>query len=282
MSKIDILQDGQYLIRSGNISFVVSPNLGARIISAKIDREEILLQERGDLLNWGSTFWLAPQSLWNWPPPEAIHLGKYKTEILGDTLILSSGIDPQFGLRVTKNLHYNDNDNCMEICYEVKNETDSAMQIGPWEVTVVPAEGAKVFYPSGVEPKDVNSNIQFDEVDAVEWFEYLPEKLDDWHKIFRIPKEGWMAHINDDRTLLVKTFETVSNKDLAPGHGNLEVYITKRSKYIELENHGKFSTLKPKESFEYNVNWYVTKLPEEISCDEYSRELVEYVDKLIN
>ena len=281
-STVKKLANRHYLIRHENISIEIDPYLGARIISAKIDNEELLLQERDSLLNWGSTFWIAPQSLWKWPPPEAIQYGSYDTAIHDDTLILTSEIDQKFGFRVCKRLHFNISNNSLEICYEIINETDSSKWIGPWEVTVIPSGGAKVFYPSGKEVPGTRSNIQFDEFSGIAWYEYKREEVEDWHKIFRIPQKGWLGHVNKNRTLFIKTFSLVQPKYLALGHGNIEVYISKKSEYIELENHGVYEVLQPGEKLVYNVKWYIGKLPEHISDKEYSNELLNHVNSVVS
>ena len=57
---IEHLQNGHFIIRHDKFLFEIDPDLGARIISAKINDSELLLQERDSLVNWASTFWLAP------------------------------------------------------------------------------------------------------------------------------------------------------------------------------------------------------------------------------
>lgn len=278
---IEQVQNGHYIILHDNIGFEIAPNLGARVISAKINGDELLLQERDSLLNWGSTFWVAPQSVWNWPPPQAMHLGNYQSKIDSDRLLLTSNVDPKYGIITSKEFHYNEMKKCLEIHYKIVNETDSVQQYGPWEITVIPAEGAKVFFLMGGEPEGTKSNIKFENHNGIAWFKYEHEKMDVWHKIFNNPAEGWLAHINENKTLFIKSFELISPKDIAPGQGNIEVYISKKFKYIELENHGKYTILPPGESLSYKVNWYISSLPDTISEDQYSEELVKLVRKII-
>ena len=274
---IEKLQNGHYSIKHDNIALEIDPDLGARVISAKINEDELLLQERDSLLNWGSTFWLSPQSAWNWPPPQAIHLGNYQSRIEGDRLLLTSKVDAKFGISASKEFHYNEKKKCLEIQYKIVNETDSVQHYGPWEITVVPAEGAKVFFPMGEEPEGTKGNIEFENNNGIAWFKYEHKRMEVWHKIFNNPAEGWLAHINKERTLFIKSFELISPKDIAPAQGNVEVYISKKFKYIELENHGKYTILPPGESLSYKVNWYISKLPDGISADQYTEELVKLV-----
>lgn len=280
-SLIEQLQNGHYSIKYDNISLEIDPDLGARIISVKINSKELLLQERDELVNWGSTFWLAPQSLWNWPPPHAIHLGRYEAEINEYRLLFTSDIDAQFGVRSSKEFSFDEEKKCLEIQYKIINESDSALQYGPWEITVVPAKKAKVFFPIGKEPVGTKSTIQFENRDGIAWFDYTPETLSNRQKTFNNTPAGWLAYLNGDRTLFVKTFDDVSPEEIAQGQGNIEVYVSKEFEYIELENHGKYTLLQPGESMKYKVNWYISSLPNSITSDEYSEALIDHVRTIV-
>jgi hypothetical protein len=271
------LSNGNFSINHGNVSYEIDPDLGARIISAKIDGNELLLQERKGLVNWGSTFWLAPQILWNWPPPEALHEGKYRAKIDGDHMRFVSEVDNKFGVRAKKDFFYNERKKCLEIQYTVINESDSAVQFGPWEVTVVPAIGASVFFALGKSPEKTNSNLIFQNHEGIGWYSYDHEKASEWHKTFNNTAEGWLAHINADKTLFVKKFDVIPGSEIAEKQGNVEVYVNKEMKYIELENHGRFTRLEPGRTMKYKVNWFVLRLPQQISADKYSDELVRLV-----
>lgn len=276
------LPNGHHSLMHKNIAFEIDPDLGARIISAKIDENEVLLQERDGLQNWGSTFWPSPQSQWNWPPPREIHLGKYTADIHGAKLKLQSETDLDLGISVIKWYSFNEQQNCLEIEYQIKNDTDSSMQIGPWEIVCVPAENSNVFFPLGESPENVQSTLEFEDIDGIGWFEYNPDVLAGSQKIFNNAKEGWLAYINENNTLFVKSFPLLSSSEIAPGQGNVEVYVSKTFKYIELENHGKYTLLKPGESLEYTVRWYLLKIPESISNDSYSDELIDFVKSIID
>jgi hypothetical protein len=278
---IEKMPDGRFSMKHDIISMEIDPDLGGRVISAKLDDQELLLQGREELLNWGSTFWLAPQKLWNWPPPLAIHLGSYTSKIHGDSLQLTSEIDEQFGCRVSKTFHFNGYRNCLEIEYRIINEADTTLEIGPWEITVVPAKGAKVFFARGEEPIEANSNLVFKDRDSIAWFDYTSAELMDAQKIFNNSRGGWLAYINGDM-LFVKYFEIVPAESLAPGQGNVEVYVSKRFEYIELENHGRFKQIPAGEMHTYKVKWYFRKIPKEIQINSYSKELIEFFRNVVN
>jgi hypothetical protein len=278
---IEQLPNGNFSLKYDHISIEIDPDLGGRVISAKLDDQELLLQERKELLNWGSTFWLAPQKLWNWPPPAAIHLGSYTAKIHGDSLKLTSEIDEQFACRVSKTFLFNEDRNCLEIEYRIINEADTALEVGPWEITVVPAKGAKVFFARGEEPIGANSNLVFEDKEGIAWFDYDDAALMDAQKIYNNATQGWLAHINGDM-LFVKSFDIIPANSLAPGQGNVEVYVSKKFEYIELENHGKYLRIPAGDSLTYKVKWYFRKLPAEIQKGSYSVELINFVRKVVN
>ncbi len=281
LSSVSLLDNGCYSINYDHLSFIIDPSLGARVLSAKIDDREILLQERDSLLNWGSTFWPAPQSLWNWPPPRAIHFGAYNARIEDNTLVLKSETDPKLGISAEKRFSVHEKKNFLEIIYKVFNNTDSTTQIGPWEVTCIPARSAKVLFPMDETHVQANNTLEFENRDGIGWFEYNPANLKPSQKMFNDASDGWLACIGQEGTIFIKSFENVAPETIAPGQATVEVYVSKRFGYIELENHGRFQQLKPGESLEYKVRWFLSVLQEEISPHGYSTQLIDHIKTII-
>ncbi len=280
-TSISQLANGQYSISHDSLSFLIDPNVGGRVLSAKFNEKELLLQPREELLNYGATLWPAPQSIWNWPPPYAIHYGPYASEIIDNKLILTSETDAKTGLGTSKTFGFNDSKGCLEITYTFLNATDSIISVGPWEIVCVPAIGSKVFFPMGSTPENADTTFTFEKQDGIGWFDYDPEKLDENQKLFNNASEGWLAHINADGLLFVKTFDKIPAEKLAPGQGNVEVYVSKAFGYIELENHGEFMNMAPGESLECHVQWYLSQLPGPLSGNGYNPDLIAHIRSLI-
>jgi len=280
-TSITKLDNGIYSIESKNQSFLIDPNLGARVLSAKVNGKELLLQKRDFLVNWGATFWPAPQTNWNWPPPYAFQYGKYLPEIQEARLVLTGEVDPKIGLRAVKTFSFDEVKNCLEIEYHIINESDSLAHVGPWEIVCVPADGSKVFLQLGATPENVKSSLAFESHDGIGWFDYDSADLLPDQKLFTNTPEGWLAYINREGILFIKTFEVIPAGELTPGQGNAEVYVSKKMRYIELENHGKFAHLKPHESLDYKVRWFMSELPESVSGKSMSPELMEYIRDII-
>lgn len=276
------LENGLFSINHENLTFLINPALGARVISAKVGEKELLLQGRKELLNFGATFWPSPQSDWNWPPPTSFHFGPYSSELSGNTLVLKSEVDPKLGLQVVKTFSFNVEKHCLDIDYQIINKTSGTVSVGPWEIVCVPASGSKVFFPRGYVPEHTNTTLTFQNYDGINWFDFDPEKLKEHQKLFNNASEGWLAHINADGLLFIKTFGKIPAEKLAPGQGNVEVYATKGLGYIELENHGEFRHLAPGESLEYHVKWYLSELPKTMKSDEMNTALLEHVKSIIN
>lgn len=274
------LENGHFSIQHNDLSFVIDPTAGGRILSAKVGEGELLLQKRDSLVNWGSTFWSAPQSVWNWPPPAAISVGKYRSEVIGDMLVMESEVDEMYKFSVRKTMELNPAKNGLKIQYEITNAADSVQSMGPWEVTCVPG-GGSVFFPIGQSLDYAENNLEFDQKEDIAWFTYDPDRLKEWQKLFNNVSEGWLTFIDDNGLLFIKSFEKIPSDKLAPEQGNVEVFINKPLKYIELENHGRYTRLEPGESFTYSVYWYLSQLPKGINANEYSEELIKHVRDMI-
>lgn len=205
------MSNGSYVLAEGNLRVGIDPELGGRIFSVQIDGKELLLQSRPGLLNWGSTLWPAPQSRWNWPPPAAIQLGKYASKIQGDKLILESPTDTTFGFRAIKTFSFDKEKSGLTIEYTFINDADSAQHVGPWEISCVPAEGI-VFFPLGAEPANSSGNLAIEQVGGIALLRYDPNIPAPPQKLYNNATEGWLAHVNEDQVLFVKSFAKFPQK----------------------------------------------------------------------
>ena len=85
-----------------------------------------------------------------------------------------------------------------------------------------------------------------------------------------------MAYLKDG-LLFVKTFPDTNISELAPGQGEVEIFAQKDGLYIELENHGPYTTLKPGEHLTYREKWFLREVDR---CLAPAR-LVEIVRELV-
>ncbi len=272
------VQDGLYTIAFENLSMTIDARLGARIVGFALKDDQILTVEDKDLLNFGSTFWSAPQSQWGWPPYEALHTGKYRAAFVADSLVFTGGVDEKSSFQAVKTISLDRQAKAFRIKYTLVNHKDTATKVGPWEVTAVPAGGLTFFRENkekGVMPK---SNLSFSDTLGMRYLYYPSDKVEGKQKLFAFTQGGWLAHVTADRQVFVKNFEPTPPDKVAPGQGEVEVYIDPQAGYMELENHGTYRQLQPGEGVDYRVTWFLRELPESIPADHVTQALVDFVE----
>lgn len=267
-------------LKNGNLTVSIDPQTGGRITSFRLGTDEMLIQNQNGLTNYGSTFWTAPQSDWNWPPFPALHQEAYTiVKQNKNYLEMESSPNAPCGFQVKKIFRFGKNDN-LEITYELKNISKDIKKAGPWEITVVPAGGLTLF-PNGSKNNLKTSTLSFNQNEKYQFFFYDDQVLQNQQKLFAFPKEGWLGHLNPNNLLFIKKIDIFSSEEVSPTHGLVEVYISKKSKYMELENHGKYQQLKPNESLKYRVNWYLKKLDGEFSTEINIDSIGEQISEII-
>lgn len=267
------------VLHCGDQRIEVDPQAGGRIVSLRLGDTEMLTPATVHAENYGSTFWDAPQLNWNWPPRAALDSAPYSAAFEAGVLTLESGIDPS-GLRFVKRFSSNPEHGCFDIAYQIQNCGATALKVGPWEVTRTP--GGLSFFPyeevSGLPPTALEP-VRYDE--GICWYAFDAARLNPGKKLFSGAKEGWLAHVGQDRCLFVKTFPDTSPADYAPEQGEVEIWGHDAGIYIELENHGPYRELAPSEILEYKVSWTLARVPAEIAVMRGNAELVSFVRALV-
>lgn len=275
-------EDGQkeniFELKAGNSILKISAN-GGRIISYKYGEKEILTQA-SEHENFGSTLWTAPQSDWGWPPYAVLDEQEYQVEEKKGVLKMTSLPDPKNGFQMTKTWKVDSNQS-IEIEYQIKNISDKPKSAGAWEVTRVPC-GGLAFFPDGGEGKVPESSLKaYLQQNGINWISIDNNPIADHQKLFSTAKEGWLTFVLDG-LLFVKQFPDTKPENYSPEQGEVEIYINKEKSYIELENHGSYTTLKPGESLSYQENWYLLPVPETIKIVAGNLELRDLVQAKIN
>lgn len=273
------VNDSIYTIDFSIHHIEIDAHASGRIISYQVNGEKLLISRDIHEEYYGSTLWPAPQSEWNWPPPAQLDGELYSVSMSEDGIYMESGRDSLTGLQFGKMFGFNPVDTSFEITYTVKNLNDTPRYAAPWEVTRV--KGGLSFFLLGEEPVMEQSNLKsVSEKDGVVWYSYEPDSLDSSQKLFSSGAEGWLAHVTSG-LLFVKKVEDIHPLKTAPGQGEVEIFASKPFPYIELENHGKYTLLKPNESMQWTVKWYVREYPETIEPVVGNASLMKYVRNLI-
>jgi hypothetical protein len=274
------VKDGdKYSLTSGDLFFEIDANFGAQVSSFKIGGSEILFYGGGD--NQGSTFWTSPQSVWNWPPIEEHDSDPYTGEISGNEIILTGEKDPDLDLSFKKTISANSVTKTVTIKYEINNEGSSSYSVAGWEVTRVPTPGGLTFFPKGG-GSVTGSFAEYTEEEAgLVWYDQDASDPSG-NKFFCDGSEGWLAHVNSDDILFVKTFDDVPQNDAAPGEEEVEFWHAGPTSYIELENQSAYESVPAEGTLTYIVKWYAEELPAEMDVSVGSTDLIAHVRAIVD
>lgn len=260
----------------GDLALTVDSSVGGRIASLRFQGQEILFPKGHAAAsnNWGSTFWLSPQSLWGWPPIEAHDSQPYRVLTFEeDSVVLQSAASAEASITKRVSLL---GEREVSLDYEILAEQDFT-QVAPWEVTRVPMSGL-VFYPVTRDSVEVvMGSVQYS-VDANDlvWLDLDSNSLPPEGKVNANGSEGWLAWVDDQR-LYLKVFEPVARQLQAQGEGDIEIYLSGVAPYMELEVQGAAQALKAGEALQWQVRWLIADLPAELDVSLGSRELVDFV-----
>ncbi len=271
---------GHYNIVSGPVSITIDPTVGGRTVSFKLADYEFLTGKDVHPENYGSTLWPSPQSIWNWPPPAALDNLPYAVVSSGDSILLSSGMDPQTRLQFKKSITAGGSGKLV-MTYWMLNESDSNISVAPWEVTRV-HKGGTFFFPigeGGIGRKHF-SPAPTQEKDGIVWYKDELKRPDENELSIADGSEGWMAYVLDGR-VFAKRFKDTKPRDHAPGEAEISVYVSAVADYVEIETQGKYEPIAPGRANVWRTEWMAADLPKDISASVASGRLVEFVRKLV-
>ncbi len=272
----------KFSITCENIYFQVDSAKGARIWSFKCDDKELLYTAGNDP---GSTFWPAPQSVWNWPPPANLDNKPFSASISGNKITFKGLTDTKTNLRFYKTMYGNEKDTSIIIEYVMKNEKASAQTWAPWEITRVIGKGLTVFAKGDGEffYRDQDENeVLTEEVGGYVWYDQDNNEVCTSDNKYNGDGKGWLAHVIDGNMLFIKKFEDVAVSKAAPGEAEVEVYTSAGDTYCELENQGTYASIASKDSVMWKVTWFARKLPASVEVSVGSKSLTDYIEAVLS
>lgn len=248
------LNEGEYYdLKVGKASMRIDAANGARIISLKHDTTEVIsLNPMPNM--YGSTFWTSPQKEWNWPPVREHDIMRYSVEKNGDKLLMTSQLSEKIPLRIKKCFSVDETEQCFVITYSIVNESAEDRKVAPWEITRVPAEGT-IFFIAPMESITPAGLMNFVDKNGVKYYE-----IDQSEKQRKINADGmgWLGYENKG-LVLIKRFEDLNASQPAPDEGEIQVYVHNGKVYVELEEQGAYTNLRPGEQLDWTVRWYLVK-----------------------
>ncbi|MEO0468300.1 MAG: DUF4380 domain-containing protein [Bacteroidota bacterium] len=262
--RIDRTPTGGYALIGGALEVEVLPTMGGRISAVRFGERELMTAFQGEPLQFGSTFWLSPQSDWNWPPPHWLDLAAYTARTRVDTIEMRSPKDPANQWHVMKELFIQQADTSLSIRYTLTNISDSIRRAAPWEISRVPQRGMFVFPKGENEPKkkSIFPPVDFHTTAGLLWHQIRPEDTSSTARLsIADGSEGWLAWA-DQGVIWVKRFDDIAMADQAPGEGEIPFFISPpQDNFMEIEVQGAYTSLAPGESLQWTVNWKVISAP---------------------
>ena len=266
-------------LRQGELCLQVDPGKGGRVSSVTLGEKELVFSaspEHPENNNWGSTFWLSPQALWGWPPVVAHDALPYRVLSFSEH---SVSLESQLGsgARITKDIAISAGDTPrIDLTYTIRAEKDFP-QVAAWEITRVPRDGL-AFYPvtaSSIKVPMGTIDYQLDK-DFVVWQSLTANSQPPEGKLIANGAEGWLAWASED-LLYIKRYAPVPQMAMADGEGDIEVYVSGKLPYVELEVQSAARALTRGESLTWQVSWMLLELPEDLEVFSGNPKLIEFV-----
>lgn len=251
--------EGVYTLSVCNNTLSVSSKQGGRILSSTYNGREILVPSSVHQENYGATLWPSPQSNWGWPPYPVLDLEAYEGSMNKEgSLVLVSQPDLESGFRFQKKFTPCTADTSFQIEYTISNISSNEKKVAAWDVCRT--KGGVSFFPVGEEVDLPVSTLKGTLVsNGILWYRFNKDSITEPQKLFSTAQEGWLAHLTGD-LLFVKNFPNTKVSELPPGQGEVEIFAQEGGLYIELENHGPYTNLKPGEYLTYMEKWYLRKV----------------------
>lgn len=242
-----------YDLKVGKASMRIDAANGARITSLRYDTIEVLSQNPMPNM-YGSTFWTSPQKEWNWPPVREHDIMRYDVEKSKGKITMTSQLSKKIPLRIRKQFSVDKKEKCFVITYSITNEGTEERKVAPWEITRVPAEGT-IFFDAPLESIQPAGLMNFVEKDGMKCYDI--DQSERQRKI-NADGKGWLGYRNKG-LLLMKRFQDLDASQPAPDEAEIQVYVHNGKVYVELEEQGAYTSLKPGEHLDWTVKWYLSK-----------------------
>lgn len=281
-SNLKIPPDKKFTLNINNMTVIIDGKAGAKIISLKLDSQEILSSNKVNRGNYGSTLWLSPEGKWR--GHGILDTSTYNVNLFNAVdLELKSRNDTLLGFAFTKKFHANLTDTSLVIQYTMTNISKDTIGVAPWEVTRVITGGlALIPKRSAQDFPTVNTRYPLpslrDSIGII-WCPYDTSTAAS-QKLFMNGGEGWIAYVKDG-VLFIKKFPVVKLGKAAPGEKNAELYVNKQKTYMELENQGEYQILNAGGSLSYEVKWYARRMPLNINVEIGNQDLLKYIRSVI-
>lgn len=275
-----VKEDGaRFRLAAGSVALTIDASVGARVVEFSLSGQNVLTPSSVHPETYGSTFWTSPQSAWDWPPPAEIDTDPYRPTVHDDRVVFEGAPSRALGVAVTKSFLVTD-EGVVVIEYTVTNRASTGTSLAPWEVTRVAHEGVTFFPCSArIEPPGARRPPESMPIGGLLWILHERPAPED-QKLYASGSKGWLAHATAG-FLFVKTFPEVASGAAAPGEAEVEIFVNRSPRYVELEQQGAFAALAPGASVSWTVEWRLVPLPADAAPLPGDAALVRAVERTL-
>lgn len=261
-------------LRSGDLTLTIDPKIGGRITGLQLGEHQLLSGPDVHAKNFGSTFWLSPQSLWSWPPVAAHDEAPYTVLARSQSAVqLKSAVGA--GAQVVKGVQALGH-NLLQLDYRIQARSDFA-EVAAWEITRVPRSGL-AFAPvtrHSVATVRGEMDVVLDDNDIL-WLAMTAGEPLIEGKVIANGTAGWLAFANNGY-LYLKIYPRISAGQMASGEGDIELYLSEQSPYLELEVQSAAQSLAAAEALDWRTHWLAVQIPPEVTVKLGSATLMQFV-----
>ncbi len=264
--------------------FACKAEHGGRITDYELNGVDMLASSAVNASNYGSIFWVSPQSLWGWPPPADMNDNTWTVSVNESaytvTLSRNNISIGGYNVGISKTFSVDLAEKAVVLSYTIINQAGSARSYAPWEVTRVLPDGLS-FYPMGTGSVSSGSFSMFPNtnISGTVWCNHANISAAGDYKLFSDGADGWLAH-TDGSMVFVKKFSPISAAQAASGEAEIELYGNLT--YEEVEMQGAFQSVAAGASYTWgDVYWYLRDMPAGASATAGDTNLLNFVTDLM-
>jgi hypothetical protein len=261
----------RHRLELGRHAVAIDADDGGRIVEFSLDGKNAIASKSESPVAYGNSFWPSPQSDWNWPPPPELDRMPWTASAEGRSIQLESGVNAALGLGAAQRVTLEPN-GVLRIEYMLVNRGSASKSVAPWQNTRVRPRGL-TFYPC-LGATLPGSTLKPTIDSGVAWLLHDPSTMTENAKSFADGSEGFLAHV-EDGVLFVKVWDDVPREKQAPGEAEIELYVDKTGRFVEIEEQGPYTVLSPGASLSWTVHWLLERLDPETRIEVGSPTLVE-------
>ncbi len=230
----------------------------------------------------GDKSWPSPQSDWpkitprSWPPPVAFDSMPIKVTQEGNDLVLTSAIDPDFGIQTIRKLSLRPGQPEMEVTTIYEKVSDRPLKSGIWIITQL-KNPVQVYAP-------IPANSVFKE-GYIKQSEDLPAGLEMRDRLLGLRRDAMkstkigttadrLIWVGEKEVLMIEA-PRLSDADYPDAGSSAEVYTNPNpNAYVELELLAPLHALKPGSRIEQKSSYHLYHRKKGVSSEDFVREIL--------